>query len=51
LGTGWIAGFDVLKSKKYRLAIVVIRPECLDAFSNMGFVFQTEEIIASKKVS
>ena len=41
---GWMAGFDLLRRKNYRLALVVIRPECLETFSEMGFVFQTKEI-------
>ncbi len=41
---GWAASFDVLRAKEYRLAMVVIRPECIDAFSKLGFVFQTREI-------
>lgn len=45
LNTGWIAGFEVLRRKKYRLAVVVIRPECLEAFSSMGFTFQIKEEI------
>jgi len=44
LHRGWTAGFDVLRDQRYRLALVVIRPECLDAFSKMGFVFQVREI-------
>jgi nucleoside-triphosphatase THEP1 len=49
LQTGWTASFEVLRRKRYRLALIVIRPECLDAFSNMGFVFQTKEITTSKE--
>ena len=45
LKTGWTASFDVLNRKNYQLAIVVIRPECLEAFSAMGFNFQTREIL------
>lgn len=41
---GWMASFDLLRRKNYRLALVVIRPECLADFSEMGFVFQTKEI-------
>lgn len=49
LQTGWTASFEILRRKRYQLALVVIRPECLDAFSSMGFVFQTKEITASKE--
>ena len=42
--TGWIASFDLLRRKKYRLALVVVRPECLQAFSGLGFIYQTKEI-------
>jgi len=45
LKTGWTASFEVLHSKKYRLAMVVIRPECIDAFSNLGFHFQVKEVL------
>ena len=47
--TGWVASFDLLKRKNYRLALVVIRPECLEAFSNLGYIFQTKEISISKE--
>ncbi len=46
--TGWIASFEVLRRAHYQLALVVIRPECVDAFSNLGFVFQTKEITGSR---
>jgi nucleoside-triphosphatase THEP1 len=42
--TGWMKSFEVLRSKNYRLAIVVIRPECIDTFSQMGFSFQIKEL-------
>jgi hypothetical protein len=29
--------------------LVVIRPECLEVFSNLGFVFQTRDIKVSKE--
>ena len=45
LKSGWTASFDVLKRKEYRLALVVIRPECLESFSSLGFSFLTEEVI------
>ncbi len=41
---GWLAAFDLLKKKRYRLAVVVIRPECLADFSKMGFVYSLAEI-------
>jgi len=41
---GWVAAFDRLKSKKFGLALVVIRPECLDDFSSLGFTFEVKEI-------
>lgn len=46
LGTGWTAGFEVLRRRDYRLALVVIRPECLEAFSSMGFSFQTRVVLS-----
>jgi nucleoside-triphosphatase THEP1 len=30
MGQGWLAGFDVLDSQEYQIAIVVIRPELLE---------------------
>jgi nucleoside-triphosphatase len=45
---GWLASFELLRSKDYHLALVVIRPECIDAFSALGFAFQTKEIAASQ---
>lgn len=44
LHSGWMTGFEILRSQKYRLAIAVIRPECINAFSKMGFDFQVKEI-------
>jgi nucleoside-triphosphatase THEP1 len=46
--TGWVASFDLLRRKNYRLALVVIRPELLGAFSSLGFAFQTKEIDVSQ---
>jgi nucleoside-triphosphatase len=45
---GWVASFELLRSKDYHLALVVIRPECIDAFAALGFAFQTKEIAASQ---
>jgi nucleoside-triphosphatase len=42
--TGWKSSFEVLRRKRYHQALVVIRPEFLEAFSNLGFVFQTVEV-------
>ena len=42
--TGWSAGFAVLRRKAYRLALVVIRPELVGAFSAQGFVFCKKEV-------
>ena len=44
LNTGWKACFDALNSKKYRMALVVIRPECIDNFSSMGYEFKIKEV-------
>lgn len=44
LNAGWTASFEVLRRKDYGVALVVIRPECIDPFSNMGFQFQIKEI-------
>lgn len=41
---GWVASFELLERKKYRLALVVIRPECIAAFSELGFTFQIQQI-------
>lgn len=46
LGTGWTAGFEVLRRQDYRLALVVVRPELIDAFSRMGFSFQTRVVLS-----
>ena len=42
--TGWWSSFEVLRRKSYQLALVVIRPEFLAAFSNLGFVYQAVEV-------
>jgi nucleoside-triphosphatase THEP1 len=44
LQKGWTAAFDLLSQKNFRLAVVVIRPECLDDFSKMGFAYAVSEI-------
>jgi nucleoside-triphosphatase THEP1 len=45
LRKGWMAGFDVLRAGSYGLAVVVIRPECIQAFSNMGFRFKLNRVL------
>jgi nucleoside-triphosphatase len=50
LHTGWMASFDVLRQGNYRLALVVIRPECLDNFAEMGFTFQVKEVLRPDKI-
>jgi nucleoside-triphosphatase THEP1 len=42
-GEGWVSAFDALRQVRYRLGVVVIRPECIDAFAKMGFSFQVVE--------
>lgn len=42
-GEGWVNAFDALHQVRYRLGVVVIRPECIDAFAKMGFSFQIAE--------
>ncbi len=42
-GEGWVNAFDALCQVRYRLGIVVIRPECIDAFAKMGYSFQVAE--------
>lgn len=44
-GRGWTAGFTALARQKYRLALVVIRPECIPAFVELGYTFSTDEIL------
>ncbi len=46
-GEGWVNAFDALRQGRYRLGVVVIRPECLEAFSKMGFPFQVVEVGSS----
>ncbi|MHC1781335.1 MAG: nucleoside-triphosphatase [Anaerolineaceae bacterium] len=41
---GWTAAFDLLRQNKFRLAVVVIRLECLAGFSKMGFAYAVSEI-------
>lgn len=47
---GWDASFEVLRSQNYALAIVVIRPECIKAFSDMGFTFKVENELQTSQV-
>jgi nucleoside-triphosphatase len=44
LHVGWVASFDLLAKKAYRLALVVIRPECVESFARLDFSFQVLEI-------
>ncbi|MDR3574663.1 MAG: nucleoside-triphosphatase [Anaerolineaceae bacterium] len=46
LQTGWTSAFERLKKKDYNLAVVVIRPECIASFTDLGFKFQVKEISA-----
>jgi len=41
---GWTAALDVLRNAVFRQALVVIRPECLPQFSQLGFVYETHEV-------
>jgi nucleoside-triphosphatase len=43
-GLGWVSSFEILRRQAYQLAIVVIRPEFLDAFLGLGFSCQTREV-------
>lgn len=43
---GWTAAFDLLKQKIFGIALVVIRPECMQAFSRLGLPFSIKEIAA-----
>lgn len=43
---GLVSSFEVLRKKHYQLAMVVIRPECVAAFSKMSFDFDLIEIDA-----
>ena len=47
-GEGWVNAFDALRQVRYRLGVVVIRPECIDAFAKMGFSFQVAEAGSSQ---
>jgi len=42
-GEGWDNAFEDLRQVRYRPGVVVIRPECFDAFAKMGFSFQVAE--------
>lgn len=42
-GEGWVNAFDALRQVRYRVGVVVIRPECIDAFAKMGFSFRITE--------
>lgn len=41
---GYLAAFDCLKNQNYRKALVVIRPECIEAFQSFGLPFSIIEI-------
>ncbi len=42
LSSGWVSALDVIKSKQYRLALVVIRPGLLELAEG---IFQPAQII------
>jgi nucleoside-triphosphatase THEP1 len=44
LNTGWMDCFKALDAKNYRMALAVIRPECIDSFSRMGYQFLSHEV-------
>jgi nucleoside-triphosphatase THEP1 len=44
-GEGWVNAFDALRQVSYRLGVVVIRPECVDDFSKLGFSFQVRKLL------
>lgn len=37
---GWINGLNVFRTAKYQLGVVVIRPEYVDKFRNLGYLFK-----------
>ena len=44
LNFGWTSAFEVLNKRNFQLALVVIRPECIEQFSAMGYSFQIQDI-------
>ena len=46
LSTGWRSSFAVLKTKNFRLALIVIRPECIESFTDLGFSFQVKQVLS-----
>lgn len=48
LNTGWKAAFPILQAQNYRLAIVVIRSECIASFSTLGFRFRVYDLPKNK---
>lgn len=43
-GEGWSNALAALRQPKYRVGVIVIRPECVDDFSKLGFSFQVREL-------
>ena len=44
-GEGWSNALAALRQSTYRVGVVVIRPECVDDFSKLGFSFQVRELL------
>ena len=44
-GEGWVSALEALRQSTYRVGVVVIRPECVDDFSKLGFSFQVKELL------
>lgn len=44
LQEGWMAAFEALSQMKYRAAVVVVRPECIQSFTSLGYQFTTLQV-------
>jgi nucleoside-triphosphatase THEP1 len=50
LHEGWISAFDVLSNGLYQAGVVVIRPECIQSFTDLGFDFEVIDISSSLRI-
>jgi nucleoside-triphosphatase THEP1 len=47
LHEGWISAFDLLSKGEYQTGVIVVRPECIESFADMGFKFEVFDISSS----
>lgn len=47
---GWVSAIEILHQPRYRLGVVVVRPECIGDFSKLGIPFQVKGLSISQAI-